>query len=70
MWIIEFLKKSLEGRGFYATLMVVFSWTYTVVLVAVIICQFFLCIFGVRYYNPEFNKDVNEGVDEKKKGDE
>jgi|GEM_PF-2017321 hypothetical protein len=69
MWIIEFLKKSLEGRGFYPALMVVFSWTYTVVLVAVIICQVFLYIFGVKYYNPEFN-NANEEIDEKKKGDE
>lgn len=69
MWIIEFLKKSLEGRGFYAILMVVFSWTYTVVLVAVIICQVFLYIFKVKYYNPEFNNYKKE-MDKKKKENE
>ena len=68
MWIIKFLEKSLEGRGFYPSLMVVFSWSYTVVLVGVLICEIFLYIFRVKYYNQEFHKnDVQETDEEKQK---
>ncbi|WP_035795347.1 hypothetical protein [Clostridium akagii] len=62
MWIIEFLQKFLEGRGFYPSLMVIFSWGYTILLVGVLICEIFLYIFKVKYYNPEFKKDVNKKV--------
>ncbi len=63
MWIIEFLKKILEERGFYPALMIVFSWVCTVVLVVVLICQCFLYIFKVKYYNRDFNNDVNKKKD-------
>ncbi|SMC26434.1 hypothetical protein SAMN02745134_02831 [Clostridium acidisoli DSM 12555] len=64
MEIIEFLIKSLKGRGFYPAFMVVFSWTYTIVLIVVLICQLFLYIFRVKYYNPEFNN--KEKIDKKR----
>lgn len=63
MYIIDFLIKSLNGRGFYAALMVVFSWTYTIVLIIVVICQLFLYIFRRKYYNPEFSNE--EKIDKK-----
>jgi len=70
MWIIKFLEKSLEGRGFYPILMVVFSWSYTVVLVGVLICEIFLYIFRVKYYNSQFHKNDVKETDEKKQDDE
>ena len=70
MWIIKFLEKSLEGRGFYPVLMVVFSWSYTVVLVGVLVCEIFLYILRVKYYNPEFNKNDTKATDDEKQEDE
>lgn len=69
MWIIEFLKKLLEGRGFYPILMVILSWTYTAVIVGVLICQFFLYIFGVRYCNHSFIKNANKEIDKKEENE-
>lgn len=60
MWIIEFLKKLLEGRGFYPSLMVILSWSYLLVIIVVLICQFFLYVFGVKYNNYSFSKEVNK----------
>jgi len=70
MWIIEFLKKSLEGRGFYPILIVILSWTYTIVIVGVLICQIFLYIFRVRYYKHSFSKNVNEEIDKREEENE
>lgn len=63
MYIIDFLIKSLKGRGFYAALMVAFSWTYTSVLIVVVICELFLYIFRRKYYNTEFRNE--EKIDKK-----
>lgn len=60
MWIIEFLKKLLVGRGFYPSLMVIFSWSYTVVLTVALVWQIFLYIFKVKYYNQDFKNEVNK----------
>ncbi|MFL0252680.1 hypothetical protein ACJDT4_19890 [Clostridium neuense] len=54
MRIVEFLKKSLEGRGVYPIFMTIFSWSYAAVLFVALICEFFLYIFKVKYRNPEF----------------
>ncbi|MCD2348005.1 hypothetical protein [Clostridium guangxiense] len=60
MQIIDSLKKLLEGRGFYATFMFMFSWTYTLILFVVLLCQIFLYIFRVKYYNPELKDKSKE----------
>lgn len=70
MWIIEFLKKSLEGRGFYPSLLVILSWSYTIVIVGVLICQIFLYIFRVKYREHKFIKSVDEEIDENKEENE
>jgi hypothetical protein len=60
MWIIEFLKKALEGRGFYPNLMVILSWSYTVVVVGILLCQLFLYLLGIKYNNDAFGKETSE----------
>ncbi|KZL92496.1 hypothetical protein [Clostridium magnum] len=65
MWIIEFLKKSLEGRGFYPSLLVIISWTYTIVMVGVLICQIFLYIFRVKYCGYNFIKNADGEIGKK-----
>lgn len=70
MWIIEFLKKSLEGRGFYPSLLVILSWSYTIVIVGVLICQVFLYIFRVKYHDHKFIKSVDDEIDENKEENE
>ncbi len=66
MWVVEFLKKTFEGRGVYATLIAVFSWIYTCIMVGIFICQVFLYIFKVRYSNPSFDKSINKKPDKNK----
>lgn len=60
MNVIKSLKKLLEGRGFYAIFMFIFSWTYTFALFIAFLCQLFLYIFKVKYHNPEFEDKSKE----------
>ncbi|OAA92885.1 hypothetical protein [Clostridium coskatii] len=60
MWFIEFFKKSLEGRGFYPTLMVIVSWTYAAVVVCILLYQLFLYTLGIKYNNDAFGKETSE----------
>lgn len=61
--IVEFLKKSLEGRGFYPIMIIAFTWIYAAVILIFFICQLFLCIFHVKYSDDNFNKSVHEKAD-------
>ncbi|MDF2880473.1 MAG: hypothetical protein K0R54_1030 [Clostridiaceae bacterium] len=61
---MEFLKKSLEGRGFYPIMVIALTWTYTAVILIFFICQLFLCIFHVKCSDDNFNKSVNEKADQ------
>ncbi|WPC44368.1 hypothetical protein [Clostridium sp. JS66] len=70
MWFIEFLQKSLEGRGFYPYALAIFAWTYTFVLLVVAIYQFFLYVFRIKYNNPEFNNFLNKNTDKKEQENE
>lgn len=54
MQIIEFLKKSLEGRGFYPIFMVIYSWSNVVILFGILIYEIFLYIFKVRFRSENF----------------
>lgn len=65
--ILEFLKKSLEGRGTYPVFMVIFSWTIVFVLALAVIFQLLLYIFKVKYDNSEFEAAVNKEINEKEK---
>lgn len=57
MWIVKFLKKSLEGRGMYSIFMVIFSWTYAAVLLGVLLYEIFLYAFKVKYKNSDFENN-------------
>jgi hypothetical protein len=70
MWIIEFFENFSKGRGFFPILIIILSWTYTIVLFGVLIIQFLLYIFRIKYYNPEFNHSVTKKVHMEKQKDE
>ena len=54
MFIVEYLKGVLEGRGFFASFLVISGWTYAFILMGVLIYNAFLCILGKKYYNDDF----------------
>lgn len=58
MHIIEFLKKSLEGRGFYPIALIIVSWSYLIILLAYLVYEIFLYIFKIRYED-EGSESVN-----------
>lgn len=49
MHIIEFLKKSLVGRGFYPIALIIVSWSYLIILLAYLVYEIFLYIFKIGY---------------------
>lgn len=62
MQIVEFLKKSLEGRGFYPIFMVIYSWSNAAILLGILIYEIFLYIFKVKLKSKDFkNKMDNKG---------
>lgn len=67
MWIIEFFKTFFKGRGFYPTLIVILSWTYAVILFIMLICQFILFIFKVKYCDSEFSNSIKKKSRSEKK---
>lgn len=60
MLALKFLKKSLEGRGFFADFMTIFSWMYILVLFIVFLYELFLYTLKVKYVNQEFKDDKEE----------
>lgn len=61
MQIVEFLKKALEGRGFYPIFMVIYSWSNTIILFGILIYEIFLYIFKVKFRSKHFkNKADNK----------
>lgn len=64
MWIIGFLKKSLEGRGFYPIFFIILTWTYTIIIIIVLICQLLLYIFRIKYKPSTGNNDTDIRKDE------
>lgn len=70
MQILGFIKKHLEGRGFFASLMAISTWSYMAILTAALIYQLFLYIFKVKYYNPEINKSNSKERNNDKNEDE
>lgn len=54
MFIIEYLKGILEGRGFFASFLVISGWIYAFILMVVLIYNTFLFMLGKKYYNDEF----------------
>lgn len=66
MWVVELLKKIFEGRGVYATSIAIFSWIYTCIVLGILICQVLMYIFRVKYFNPGFNKNINEKMNKNK----
>jgi len=56
MFIIEYLKSILEGRGFFASFLVISGWTYTFIIIVVLLYNIFLYAIGKKYYNDEFKK--------------
>lgn len=65
MQIMEFLKKSLEGRGFYPIFMVIYSWSSVVILFVILIYEIFLYIFKVKFRS----RDLKNNIDNKGKND-
>ncbi|MDP4146219.1 MAG: hypothetical protein Q8936_17325 [Bacillota bacterium] len=65
VWIVEFLRKTFEGRGIYPTFFSIISWIYVFVIVLVLLCQFCLYIFGMRYNSPDFSKDISKEQDKR-----
>jgi hypothetical protein len=63
--IIEFLKKSLEGRGFFPIMLIALTWTYAAVILIFFICQLFLYVLHVKCLDENFNKSV-AGEDRKR----
>lgn len=62
MQIVEFLKKLLEGRGFYPIFMVIYSWSNAVILFGILICEIFLYILKVKFRSKDFkSKADNKG---------
>lgn len=59
MQIIEFLKKSLEGRGLYPIFMVIYSWSSAIILLGIFICEIFLYIFKVRIPSKDFKSRID-----------
>ena len=54
MFIVEYLNAVLEGRGFFASFLVISGWIYTFIIILVIIYNTFLYIIGKKYYDEEF----------------
>jgi len=59
MQIIEFLKKSLEGRGLYPIFMVIYSWSSAIILLGIFIYEIFLYIFKVRIPSKDFKNRID-----------
>jgi len=49
MFIIEYLKGILEGRGFFASFLVISGWTYAFIILCILICNIFLYAIGKKY---------------------
>jgi hypothetical protein len=56
MSLIESLKKLLEGRGFFASFLVISGWSYAFILVIVLLWQIILYLLGVKYEDKELKK--------------
>ncbi|URZ04566.1 hypothetical protein CLAUR_046550 (plasmid) [Clostridium felsineum] len=54
--LIKIFKAFIKGRGFYPTLMVIVTWSFSIILFLVLIYEIFLYLFKVKYDNPEFKK--------------
>lgn len=60
MQIIEFLKKSLEGRGIYPIFMVIYSWSMVVILFGILIYEILLYIFKVKIPHGNFKTNMDD----------
>lgn len=60
MFIIEFLKKAFENRGFLPSFLVISGWSYSIILFSVVIYHFILYAIGKKYYDNEFKMSVVE----------
>jgi len=49
MFIIEYLRSILEGRGFFASFLVISGWTYVFILIGVLIFNILLYTIGKKY---------------------
>lgn len=63
MVFVEYLKTILEGRGFFASFLVISGWFYAFVILLVLICNIILYVMGEKYYDIEF---INQVVKEAK----
>ena len=51
MDIIEKLKGLLQGRGFFASFLVISGWFYVGIILCVLICNVFLLAIGKKYHD-------------------
>ncbi|AAK76767.1 hypothetical protein BJV85_003863 [Clostridium acetobutylicum] len=65
--LMNTFKTLVKGRGFYPILMVITTWTYSLILFLVFIWELVLYIFKVKYDNPEFKEIVKKNSDKNKK---
>jgi len=50
MFIIEYLKNLLEGRGVFASFLVISGWTYSFIIIVVLVCNVFLYAIGKKHF--------------------
>jgi hypothetical protein len=66
MFIFKYLRVILEGRGFFASFLVIAGWAYAFLIIGVLIFNIFLYIIGKKYYDDEFKNQVIKEVLESK----
>lgn len=54
--LIESLKKLLEGRGFFASFLVISGWSYALILFIVLLWEIILYLLGVKHEDEGLKK--------------
>lgn len=58
MFVVEFFKGILNGRGVFPSFLVISSWSFTLLLLVLILYNFLLYMFRVRYRNKRFTNGL------------
>ncbi|MHC1684792.1 MAG: hypothetical protein AB6733_17905 [Clostridiaceae bacterium] len=67
MFIVEFLKELLKGRGIFPSFLVISSWSFTFVLICIFLYNLFLYFFQVKYESKRFTDGLAQKDNNKNK---
>ena len=65
MELSKYITELLEGRGFFASFLVISGWMYTFVLILVLLVQLTLYLFGVSFKDIRFKIEIQEQYNKK-----